>query len=81
MPRFVLLSRKAAPDASDLERIASEPGITILDHEVAEALLIEASEEAADHLRAALRGWIVSKETVHAPPDPPKAGARGADER
>ncbi len=69
--RYVLLCREETPDPDDLKRIANAPGVKILAHSVPRALLVEASQEAADKLRSDLKKWLVSKEMTHSLPDLP----------
>ncbi len=72
MSRYVLLSREKEVRREDSEAVAREPGVTVIEEGVGRAILVEATEEAADRLREHLPGWIVSKETVHPRPAPPE---------
>lgn len=69
--RYVLFCREEIPDPDDLQRIANAPGVKILDHSVPRALLIEASQEAADKLRSDLKRWSISEESVYSSPHLP----------
>ena len=69
--RYILRCREETPDPDDLRRIASAPGVKILDHSVPRALLVEASEEAADRLRSNLKKWIFAKELTYSIPSHP----------
>ncbi len=66
--RYVLLCREETPDPNDLKRIANAPGVKILAHSVPRALLVEASQEAADKLRSDLKKWIIAKEVTYSSP-------------
>ncbi len=69
--RYVLLCREETPDPEDLRAIANAPGVKILAHSVPRALLVEASQEAADKLRLDLKKWIISEEVTYSLPDLP----------
>jgi hypothetical protein len=69
--RYVLLCREETPDPDDLRAIANAPGVKILPHSIPRALLVEASQEAADKLRSDLKKWIISKEVTYSLPDLP----------
>lgn len=69
--RYVLLCREETPDPEDLGKIAGAPGVKILDHSVPRALLVEASKETADRLRADLKKWTISEEIVYSLPSHP----------
>ena len=80
MKRYVLLYRNADPDPEDLDRIVNTPGLTVVDHTVKRALLIEASEEAVAGLRSQLKNWIVGEEVSHPHPGPPRNKVQRKDE-
>jgi len=69
--RYVLLCREKTPDPEDLRTIANAPGVKILAHSVPRALLVEASQEAADKLRSDLKNWSISEEVVYSRPSYP----------
>ena len=69
--RFVLLCREETPDPNDLRTIANAPGVKILAHSVPRALLVEASQEAADKLCSDLKKWIIAKEVTYSSPHVP----------
>ena len=69
--RYVLLCHKEDPDPDDLRRIANAPGVKILAHSVPRALLVEASQEAAEKLRLDLKKWSISEEVVYSLPSHP----------
>ncbi len=70
MSRYVLLFQHAEPKSEDLERIASAPGVTVVDHTVNKAMLLEGSDEAVATLRDQLDGWVVAKQVTYPPPGP-----------
>lgn len=57
MPRYLVMNRRnvAGPAVAAREAVASEPGITVVSDENPNSVTIEASEEAANQLRAKLR--------------------------
>ena len=68
----MLLSREKDARREDFDAVASEPGVTIIEETVGRAILVEATEEAAERLREHLPGWVVSKETFHPSPKLPE---------
>jgi hypothetical protein len=70
MSRYVLLFRDAEPTPDDLERITSAPGVTVLDHSISRAMLLEGSDIAVATLRDQLSGWIVARQVTYPPPEP-----------
>jgi hypothetical protein len=69
--RYVLLCRDEIPDSDDLRTIANAPGVKTLAHSIPRALLVEASQEAADKLRSDLKKWIIAKEVTYSSPHLP----------
>ena len=71
MERYILryTGGGAAPD-SDLARIRSAPGVTVLDSASSRMLLVQASPETLSQLAQALPGWIPSREQTVSLPDP-----------
>lgn len=76
MGRYVLLCRHADPHPDDLDRITRAPGITVLDHTVKRAMLVEASEDAVADLRSQLKDWIVTEEVAYPRPGPAREALR-----
>jgi hypothetical protein len=80
MGRYVLFCREASPDPDDLRDIENEPGVTVLNHEVARAMLVEASVEAAASLRSKLEKWTIAKEETYPSPMPGRPSVKREDE-
>ena len=57
--------RHADPREEDLERIASTPGVTVVDHSVSRAMLLEASEDAVGALRDQPPDSVVAHEVTY----------------
>jgi hypothetical protein len=70
MNRFVLFFKGNAPPPGDLSRIASTSGVHVIDHEIAQAVLVEADDVAMEKLRQQLPDWIISAETTFSKPEP-----------
>jgi hypothetical protein len=79
MGHYVVLFRDSDPRQEDLERIANAPGVTILEHTVNRAMLLEASEDAVAALRGQLKNWIVAQEVTYPPPGPAAQNLGGDD--
>jgi len=71
MGHFILrfTGRGAAPD-SDLERIRSTPGVSILDSSSSRMLLVEAPSDTVSQLAETLPGWSWTSERTIPLPDP-----------
>jgi hypothetical protein len=80
MGRYVLFFREGPPDPDDIRKIEDEAGVTILEHEVSRAVLVEASEEAAARLRSNLERWTIAEEVTYPSPQPPHKTIQGEDE-
>lgn len=70
MNRFVLFFKGDAPPAGDLSRIAAANGVHVVDHEIAQAVLVEADDVAIEKLRKQLPDWIISSEAPFSKPEP-----------
>lgn len=68
---FVVKRKSDSVDASDLEQVAAQYGVEIIDRIADQAALIEASQDAAEQLKANLRGWSVTPEKDFDKPSPP----------
>ena len=71
MNRFVLFFKGDAPPPGDLSRIAATSGVHVVDHEIAQAVLVEADDLAIEKLKKQLPDWIIASETALSKPDPP----------
>jgi len=80
MGRYVLLYRYSEPHQDDLDRITRAPGVTVLDHTLKRAMLVEASEDAVIDLRAQLKNWIIAEEAAYPRPGPARETLRRKDE-
>ena len=65
MTHYVLLSRSRSISPKDRQFLAGQPGVQIVDEVGARALLVDATEDAAETLRAVLTDWIITRETVY----------------
>ena len=70
MPHYVLMFRQSDPHQEDLDRIAKAPGVTIVDHSLRRAMLVDASEDDIAALRASLENWVVAEEVQYGLPGP-----------
>lgn len=68
--RFVLFFKGDAPPAGDLSRISATSGVHVIDHEIAQAVLVEADDIAIEKLKKQLPDWIISAETTFSKPEP-----------
>jgi hypothetical protein len=62
--------RDSDPRDEDLDRIEKAPGVTVLDHSVKRALLLEGSDDAVEALRGQLPNSIVAREVTYPRPGP-----------
>lgn len=70
MSRYVFLFRHADPAEEDIAQIANTPGVTILDHSVGRAILVEAPAPVVNQLRDSLDNWILAEEKSYPQPGP-----------
>ena len=71
MERFILrFTGREAPADSDLVKIRSAPGVTVLDDAAPRMLLVEASSETVGELVKSMPGWISTRERMVRLPDP-----------
>lgn len=71
MDRFILrFTGKGTASDSDLKRIRSAAGVTILEDASPRMLLVETSPEVLDQLIESLPGWISARERMVPLPDP-----------
>jgi hypothetical protein len=80
MPHYVLVYRGESPRKADLELIAHATDVRIVDETAARAMLVDASETAAQRLREQLQDWLVAEETTHPAPGPATEEPRQAPE-
>jgi len=76
MSHYVALFRHSDPRQEDLDRISNAPGVTIVDHTVTRAMLLEASDEAIAALRDQLGDWLIAEEVTYPRPGPPTQDLR-----
>ena len=69
--RFVVKRNLGSQGSPGVDFAAVAPGVEIIDRIDDEAALIEATEEEAERLQAALPDWSVHPERNIAPPVPP----------
>ena len=69
MPKFVLYSRKNQKLPRDIALINRIKTLCVIDHEIVNALLIEAAEEDVEKLRELLPNWIIEEEVGFESPD------------
>lgn len=65
MQRYVFLHKGTEPDRGALDRIASTPGLRIIDRESSRAMLAEADEQTIADLRRQFSDWIISPEVFY----------------
>jgi hypothetical protein len=68
---FILKRNFDSSNIADLEKIATQYGVSIVDRINDQAALIEANSEAVDLLQANLHGWVVTPEIEYEIPQPP----------
>lgn len=69
--RFIARYRgEGEAPASDLARIRSVPGASVLDQASPRMLLLEGPEESLRAAVGALPGWVLTPEQVYSLPDP-----------
>jgi len=71
MDRFILrFTGRGTPPDSDLAKIRSAPGVTVLETASPRMLLVQAAPETLRQLAEALPGWTSSREQTIPLPDP-----------
>ncbi len=81
MARFVLKFNGPNPRQADIDLIKRTAGVEVLDHEVAQALLVDAPPQAARQLDEQLPDWTVAGEESYPPPGPAKRQAGGKSDQ
>jgi hypothetical protein len=70
MSHYVALFRHSDPQQEDLDRISNAPGVTVLEHSINRAMLLEASDDAIAALRDQLQDWLIAEEVTYPRPGP-----------
>ena len=65
MAHYVLLPRCRSISPEIRQLLAKQPGVRVIDEAGGKALLIDATEDAAERLRDVLIDWIITRETAY----------------
>lgn len=79
MARFVLVFHGSTPQQADIDLIEQSADVTVLDHHVARAMLVDAPEQTARRLREQLKDWTMASEMSYPSPGPARESVRDDD--
>ena len=68
--RYTMYYSSGNPPRAELSAILETPGVTVIDHEIERAMLIEADEATVETLREKFPDWKISPETFYPRPEP-----------
>ena len=69
MYRYVVFQRRDDTAPADLEEIGRTPGLIVVDHETASAMLIEADDATVESLRRRFPKLHIARDVIYPLPD------------